>query len=213
MHGARVSLFIGIVAPFAFVILGIVYGSAAGFVGGRFDQLLMRFADFVVALPFLLFMILLRILFGVQAGESGIYPMMVAMVLLSWPGAARLVRGQILQIREEGYIGASRLLGAKTNYLVLRHMIPNTMGVILVTLTFAVPSAIFTEAFLSFIGMGVAPPTPSWGSMCNEGLKTMLTTPHELIAPAAFISITVLAFNLLGDGLRDALDARMRSAE
>ena len=213
MHGARVSLFIGIVAPFAFVIIGIVYGSAAGFLGGRADQLLMRFADFVVALPFLLFMILLRILFGVQAGESGIFPMMVAMMLLSWPAAARLVRGQILQIREEGYIGASRLLGARTNYLVLRHMIPNTMGVILVTLTFAVPSAIFTEAFLSFIGMGVAPPTPSWGSMCNEGLKTMLTTPHELIAPAAFISITVLAFNLLGDGLRDALDARMRSAE
>ena len=213
MHGARVSLFIGIVAPFAFVIIGIVYGSAAGFVGGRFDQLLMRFADFVVALPFLLFMILLRILFNVESGDSGIGPMLVAMVLLSWPAAARLVRGQILQIREEGYIGASRLLGAKTNYLVLRHMIPNTMGVILVTLTFAVPSAIFTEAFLSFIGMGVAPPTPSWGSMCNEGLKTMLTTPHELIAPAAFISITVLAFNLLGDGLRDALDARMRATE
>lgn len=213
MHGARVSLFIGIVAPFAFVLLGILYGSVAGFAGGKPDQALMRFADFVVALPFLLFMILFRILFNVQAGDSGIYPMMVAMVLLSWPAAARLVRGQILQIREEGYIGASRLLGAKTNYLVLRHMIPNTMGVILVTLTFAVPSAIFTEAFLSFIGMGVAPPTPSWGSMCNEGLKTMLTTPHELIAPAALISITVLAFNLLGDGLRDALDARMRATE
>ena len=213
MHGARVSLFIGIVAPFAYVLLGILYGSVAGFAGGRPDQALMRFADFVVALPFLLFMILFRILFNVQAGDNGIYPMMVAMVLLSWPAAARLVRGQILQIREEGYIGASRLLGAKTNYLVLRHMIPNTMGVILVTLTFAVPSAIFTEAFLSFIGMGVAPPTPSWGSMCNEGLKTMLTTPHELIAPAALISVTVLAFNLLGDGLRDALDARMRATE
>ena len=213
MHGARVSLFIGIVAPFFFVIIGILYGSAAGFMGGRADQVLMRFADFVVALPFLLFMILLRILFNVESGDSGIGPMLVAMVLLSWPAAARLVRGQILQIREEGYIGASRLLGAKTNYLILRHMIPNTMGVILVTLTFAVPSAIFTEAFLSFIGMGVAPPTPSWGSMCNEGLKTMLTTPHELIAPAAFISITVLAFNLLGDGLRDALDARMRATE
>ena len=213
MHGARVSLFIGIVAPFAFVLLGILYGSVAGFMGGRVDQALMRFADFVVALPFLLFMILFRILFDVQPGDDSIFPMMVAMVLLSWPAAARLVRGQILQIREEGYIGASRLLGAKTNYLVLRHMIPNTMGVILVTLTFAVPSAIFTEAFLSFIGMGVAPPTPSWGSMCNEGLKTMLTTPHELIAPAALISVTVLAFNLLGDGLRDALDARMRSTE
>ena len=134
------------------------------------------------------------------------------MVLL-WPAAARLVRGQVLQIREEGYIGASRLLGAKTPYLLLRHMIPNTMGVILVTVTFAVPSAIFTEAFLSFIGMGVAPPTPSWGSMCNEGIKTMLTHPHELIFPALFISVTVLAFNLLGDGLRDALDARMRNRE
>ena len=213
MHGAQVSLFIGIVAPFLFVIVGILYGSAAGFVGGRFDQVLMRFADFVVALPFLLFMILFRILFKIEGGDSGIAPMLIAMVILSWPAAARLVRGQILQIREEGYISASRLLGAKTPYLVLRHMIPNTMGVILVTITFAVPSAIFTEAFLSFIGMGVAPPTPSWGSMCNEGLKTMLTHPHELIFPALFISITVLAFNLLGDGLRDALDARMRSQE
>ena len=213
MHGARVSLFIGIVAPFFFILVGILYGSAAGFVGGRVDQFLMRFADFVVALPFLLFMILFRILFKIEGGDSGIAPMLIAMVILSWPAAARLVRGQILQIREEGYVSASRLLGAKTPYLVLRHMIPNTMGVILVTITFAVPSAIFTEAFLSFIGMGVAPPTPSWGSMCNEGIKTMLTHPHELIFPALFISITVLAFNLLGDGLRDALDARMRSQE
>jgi oligopeptide transport system permease protein len=213
MYGARVSLFIGIVAPFFFVLLGILYGSTAGFIGGRVDSVLMRFADFVIALPFLLFMILFKIAFGIGPGESGIVPLLVALVVLSWPGAARLVRGQILQIREEAYIGASRLLGAKTRYLILRHMIPNTMGVILVTLTFAVPSAIFTEAFLSFIGMGVAPPTPSWGSMCNDGLKTMLTHPHELIFPALFISITVLAFNLLGDGLRDALDARMRSRE
>lgn len=213
MHGARVSLFIGIAAPFLYVLFGVVYGSTAGFVGGRVDQLLMRFADFVVALPFLLFMILFKIAFGIGPGESGILPLLAALVLLSWPATSRLVRGQILQIRQEGYISASRLLGAANGYLVLRHMIPNTMGVILVTLTFAVPSAIFTEAFLSFIGMGVAPPTPSWGSMCNEGIKTMLTTPHELIFPALFISITVLAFNLLGDGLRDALDARMRSVE
>ncbi len=213
MHGARVSLFIGICAPLLYVLFGVLYGSAAGFLGGHSDQVLMRFADFVVALPFLLFMILFKIVFSVGAGESGIVPMLIAMVVLLWPATARLVRGQILQIREEGYISASRLLGAKTGYLVMRHMIPNTMGVILVTITFAIPSAIFTEAFLSFIGMGVAPPTPSWGSMCNEGIKTMLTTPHELIFPALFISITVLAFNLLGDGLRDALDARMRSTE
>ncbi len=213
INGARVSLFIGICAPFLYVLFGVFYGSVAGFMGGRFDQLMMRFADFVIALPFLLFMILFKIGFGIGPGESGIMPMLLAMVLLSWPGTARLVRGQILQIREEGYISAARVLGAKTNYLVLRHMIPNTIGVILVTFTFAVPSAIFTEAFLSFIGMGVAPPTPSWGSMCNEGIRTMLTTPHELIFPALFISVTVLAFNLLGDGLRDALDARMRSTE
>ena len=210
MSGARVSLFIGIFAPVLFILFGVVYGAAAGFFGGLADQLLMRFSDFVVALPFLLFMILIRVASGVQPGESGIAPLVVALVLLGWPATARLVRGQILQIREEGYVSASRLLGAKTGYLVLRHMIPNTLGVILVTLTFAVPSAIFTEAFLSFIGMGVAPPEASWGSMCNEGIKTMLTHPHELIFPALFISITVLAFNLLGDGLRDALDARMR---
>lgn len=213
MHGARVSLFIGLFAPILYILFGVLYGSIAGFIGGMTDQIMMRFADFVVALPFLLFMILFKIVFGIGPGESGIMPMLVAMVVLLWPAAARLVRGQVLQIREEGYIGASRLLGAKTPYLLIRHMIPNTMGVILVTITFAVPSAIFTEAFLSFIGMGVAPPTPSWGSMCNEGIKTMLTHPHELIFPALFISLTVLAFNLLGDGLRDALDARMRNRE
>ncbi len=213
MAGARVSLFIGLVAPLIFIAFGVAYGAAAGFFGGWMDQALMRFSDFVVALPFLLFMILIRVISGVQPGESGVAPMVLAMVLLSWPATARLVRGQILQIREEGYISASQLLGAGAPYLVLRHMIPNTLGVILVTLTFAVPTAIFTEAFLSFIGMGVAPPTASWGSMCNEGIKTMLTHPHELIFPALFISITVLAFNLLGDGLRDALDARMRSRE
>ncbi|MCB1648543.1 MAG: ABC transporter permease [Pseudomonadales bacterium] len=213
MSGARVSLFIGIVAPLLYVLLGVVYGSAAGFVGGRLDQVMMRFADFVVALPFLLFMILFQVVFGLGPGQSGIIPMMVALVLLQWPATARLVRGQILQIRQEAYISASRLLGARTWYLVLRHMIPNTLGVVLVTLTFAVPNAIFTEAFLSFIGMGVAPPTASWGSMSNEGLATMLTHPHELMFPAIFISLTVLAFNLLGDGLRDALDVRMRSLE
>ena len=213
MSGARVSLFIGIFAPILYILFGVVYGATAGFFGRWIDQVLMRFSDFVVALPFLLFMILIRVASGVQPGESGIAPLVIALVLLGWPATARLVRGQILQIREEGYVSASRLLGAKTGYLVLRHMIPNTMGVILVTLTFAVPSAIFTEAFLSFIGMGVAPPEASWGSMCNEGIKTMLTYPHELIFPALFISITVLAFNMLGDGLRDALDARMRGTE
>ena len=213
MQGARVSLFIGVVAPFIYVLFGVFYGGFAGYLGGKVDQFLMRFADFVVALPFLLFMILFKIGFGIGPGESGVLPMLVALILLLWPSTARLVRGQVLKIREQGYIEAARLLGGKPSYLIARHIIPNTMGVILVTLTFAVPSAIFTEAFLSFIGMGVAPPTPSWGSMCNEGVKTMLSHPHELFFPALFISITVLAFNLLGDGLTEALDSKMRSRE
>jgi oligopeptide transport system permease protein len=211
IYGARTSLFIGITAPLIYVLFGLIYGGLSGYLGGRLDNALMRFADFVIALPFLLFMILFKVAFGIGPGESGIMPMLIAMVLLSWPATARLVRGQVLQIREEPYIQAARLMGARTPYLIYRHMMPNVMGVLLVSLTFAIPSAIFTEAFLSFIGMGVVPPTPSWGSMCNDGIRTMLSHPHELIAPAAFISITVLAFNLLGDGLRDALDARMRS--
>jgi oligopeptide transport system permease protein len=211
--GARVSLFIGVVSPLLFVLIGTIYGSVAGFLGGRVDQLLMHFAEFVIALPFLLFMILFKIAFGIGPGESGVFPMLVALVILGWPATARLVRGQILQIRQEGYVSASQLLGARTGYLVFRHMIPNTLGVILVTLTFAVPSAIFTEAFLSFIGMGVAPPTASWGSRANEGIRRMLSHPHDLIFPAVFISVTVLAFNMLGDGLRDALDVRMRGRE
>jgi oligopeptide transport system permease protein len=213
MEGARVSLFIGIVAPLLFVAVGIVYGGIAGYFGGSLDIVMMRVVDFVIALPFLLFMILFRIGFGIGPGESGIFPMLLALVLLSWPDTARLIRGQILQIRGEAYVQAARMLGGRPLYLIFRHLVPNTMGPILVTLTFSIPMAIFTEAFLSFIGMGVSPPTPSWGSMSNEGIRTMLSSPHELLFPAFFISLTVLAFNLLGDGLRDALDSRLRSRE
>ena len=209
MHGARVSLFIGLTAPLLFVALGALYGGVSGYIGGRTDRVLMAVVDFVIALPFLLFMILFKIAFGIGPGESGILPLLVALVLLSWPGAARLVRGQVLQVREAGYVQAAKLLGGSTLYLVFRHLLPSTFGVLLVALTFAVPSAIFTEAFLSFIGMGVVPPTPSWGSMCNDGMKTMMSHPHELIFPAAMISVTVLAFNLFGDGLRDALDTQL----
>ena len=211
MWGARTSLFIGIIAPLLYVSIGLMYGGLAGYSGGRTDDVMMRFADFVIALPFLLFMILFKIAFGLGPGESGIGPLLLALVLLSWPATARLVRGQVLQSREEAYIAAARMMGASAPYLVLRHMLPNLMGVLLVSLTFAIPTAIFIEAFLSFIGMGVVPPTPSWGSMCNDGIRTMLSHPHELMFPAIMISITVLAFNLLGDGLRDAMDARMRS--
>jgi len=211
MKGARISLFIGFVAPFFSLLIGVLIGGISGYFGGKVDAWIMRFTDFVLALPFLLFMILFKVAFGAGPGEDGIGPMLIAMVALSWTGPARLTRGQILQLRESEFVQASRLLGAKPMYLIIRHLLPNTLGVILVSLTFAIPSAIFTEAFLSFIGMGVVPPTPSWGSMCNDGIQIFLTHPHEFIFPALLISITVLAFNLLGDGLRDALDPKMRS--
>ena len=213
MAGARVSLFIGFFAPLIYVFIGILTGGISGYYGGKTDEWIMRITDFVLALPFLLFMILFKIAFGVGPGENGIVPMLVALVVLSWVSSAKLVRGQILQLRESEFVQAARLLGAKPLYLILRHLIPNTLGVILVDITFAVPVAIFTEAFLSFIGMGVSPPTASWGAMCNDGIKTFLTSPHEFFAPAIIISVTVLAFNLLGDGLRDALDPKMRSRE
>jgi oligopeptide transport system permease protein len=213
MAGARVSLFIGFTAPLLYILIGILLGGVSGYFGGKTDHWIMRVTDFVLALPFLLFMILFKVAFGTGPGESGIGPMLVAMIVLSWTGAARLTRGQVLQLREREFVQASRLLGARPAYLIVRHLLPNTLGVILVSLTFAIPGAIFTEAFLSFIGMGVAAPTASWGSMCNDGIKTFLVHPHEFLFPAAAISVAVLAFNLLGDGLRDALDPRMRSVE
>jgi oligopeptide transport system permease protein len=208
LQGARISLFIAVAAALAYVAFGLAYGAIAGFSGGRVDDAMMRVADFVVALPFLLFMILLRIAFGIGPGESGVLPLVVALVVLSWPATARLVRGQVLLLREEPYIAAARLNGASDLQIIFRHILPNIFGVVLVALTFAIPTAIFTEAFLSFIGMGVTPPTTSWGAMSSEGLRNLRVHPAELWWPAICISVTVLAFNVLGDALRDALDMR-----
>jgi oligopeptide transport system permease protein len=210
MAGGQVSLFIGLVAPLVFVLFGTLYGALAGYLGGRIDAVMMAMADFIIALPFLLFMILLRVAFGIGPGESGIHALLFALVILSWPNTARLVRGQVLQLRSSPYVDAARLQGANSLYIVTRHLLPNVLPAILVTLSFAIPSAIFTEAFLSFIGLGVVPPTPSWGSLCNDGLSSLLMHPHELLFPAVFISLAVLAFNLFGDGLRDALDIQAR---
>jgi oligopeptide transport system permease protein len=213
MSGGRVSLFIGVVASLLSVFFGIFLGGVSGFFGGRIDTILMRFTDLITGLPFLLFMILLKVILNVGPGESGVVALLISLVVLSWTGTARLVRGQILQLRNSEFVQAARMMGAKPGYLLVRHMMPNLIGVILVTLTFQIPSAIFTEAFLSFIGLGVAAPETSWGSMCNDAIQSLLTRPYEFFAPAIVISLTVLSFNLLGDGLRDALDPKLRSNE
>ncbi len=210
IHGARTSMLVGLTAPILFIGIGAFYGALAGLLGGWIDNTLMRIADFVVALPFLLFMILFRVAMGIESGESGLFPMVLAMVLLSWPGAARLVRGQVLQLRGSAFVLSARMAGASNIYLIRRHLMPNVLPLLLVSLSFAIPQAIFTEALLSFIGMGVVPPTPSWGSLCNEGIRSMLSHPHELIVPAVAISIAVLSFNVLGDALSDAMDVQLR---
>ncbi|HQQ62671.1 MAG TPA: ABC transporter permease [Pseudomonadales bacterium] len=210
--GGKTSMLIGFSAPLVFVFFGAMYGAIAGYRGGRIDTVMMAFADFVIALPFLLFMMLLRIALGMGPGSNSLMALLVALVLLGWPNTARLVRAQVLQLRSMAYIDAARLQGASGQYIVMKHLLPNVLPGILVTLSFAIPSAIFTEAFLSFIGLGVVPPATSWGSMCNDGLSSFLIHPHELLFPAFFISITVMAFNLFGDGLRDALDVKMREA-
>lgn len=208
MWGGQTSLLISVLASLFFVFIGSIYGAVSGYIGGNIDNFMMRFADFIIALPFLLFMILLKVSFGLKPGDSGIGVMIFSLIILSWASCARLVRAQVLVLREQNFVLVARINGANVFYIVTRHLLPNTLSVIFVSLSFAIPSVILTEAFLSFIGLGVVPPTPSWGSMCQEGIKNFLFHPHELIFPAMFIGITVLAFNLLGDGLRDALDVK-----
>lgn len=203
--GARVSLFIGLAAAVVESIVGVIVGGLSGYLGGKADMYIMRFIDIMIAIPELIFIILIMVIVG-----SGILPIILAFALTGWLRMARLVRGQVLQLKEQEFVLAARTLGADPARLIFRHLIPNTLGVIIVTLTMAVPSAIFYEAFLSFIGIGIRPPLSSWGQLANAGAKVFELYPFELIIPAIFISLTMLSLNLLGDGLRDALDPRLR---
>lgn len=203
--GGRISLTIGILAPLLAIVIGAIYGAISAYVGGWLDELLMRIADIVIALPFLLFVILLNVAFGYGAASDGVAAMFLALVLMGWPNAAKLVRGQVLRLRKQAYIEAARLMGGSVFYMLRTHILPSVLGTVLVALSFAIPNAIFTEALLSFLGLGVNAPAASWGSLCQENLHELQRYPHLLLMPAALISLTVLAFNILGDSLRDAL--------
>lgn len=203
--GARVSLFIGIAAAVIESLVGIIVGGLSGYMGGKVDMFIMRFVDIIIAIPELIFIILIMVVVG-----SGLLPIIIAFAITGWLRMARLVRGQVLQLKEQEFVLAAKTLGANSQRLIFRHLIPNTLGVIIVTLTMAVPSAIFYEAFLSFIGIGIRPPLASWGQLANLGAQVFEIYPFELLIPAVFISLTMLSLNLLGDGLRDALDPRLR---
>lgn len=203
LYGARVSLAIGLAASLINLTIGVVYGGLAGILGGRADRIMMSIIDILYGIPLLLYVILLMVIL-----KPGLTNIFIALGIAYWLGMARIVRGQILSLKEQEYILAARTLGAGTWRILLRHLIPNSLGPIIITMTLAIPEAIFAEAFLSFIGLGVAAPMASWGVLAAEGVTSLRSYPFQLFFPALAISLTMLAFNFLGDGLRDALDPR-----
>lgn len=204
-YGARISLLIGLSAATIDVVIGVLYGSVAGVIGGQTDNIMMRICDILTAIPNLLVVIMLLVVM-----EQGLLTMIIALSITGWVRMARIVRGEVLSIKNQEYVLAARTLGANTSHLIFKHLIPNAMGSIIVTMTLTIPGAIFAEAFLSYIGLGVTPPTASWGTMASEGNEAILTAPWRLFFPALLISITIFAFNAVGDGLRDALDPKLR---
>ena len=205
LYGARISLAIGIVASLLNFFIGVIYGGIAGFCGGRVDRVMMNIVDILYSVPTLLYVILLMVVL-----KPGLINIFIALGIGYWLQMARIVRGQILAMKQQEFILAARCIGASRMRILLRHLIPNAMGAIVVTMTLAIPDAIFTEAFLSFIGLGVSAPMASWGVLASEGVNNIRAYPFQLFFPAAAISITMLAFNFLGDGLRDVLDPKMR---
>lgn len=206
MYGTRISLIVGFVAMIVNFVIGVLYGAISGFEGGRTDNVMMRIVDIINSVPLLLYIIILMVMIGNQ----GLWTIILAIGTVYWVGMARLVRGQMLSLKEQEFVLAARTLGVSKMNIILRHLIPNAMGPIIVSMTMMIPSAIFTEAFLSFIGLGVSAPQASLGTLANNALAGILTYPYQLFFPAATIAIMMLAFNFLGDGLRDALDPRLR---
>lgn len=203
--GGRVSLTIAIIGTLIECLVGILYGGISGYFGGKVDNIMMRIVEVLNSIPYLIVVILISVRLG-----SGIVPLLLALVITGWTGVARMVRGEVMKLKESEYVMASKTLGASPMRIILKHMIPNTLGIIIVYITFDIPSFIFAEAFLSFIGLGIQPPNTSLGAMASLGQQVMSFYPSQLIFPSLAIALTMLAFNLFGDGLRDALDPKLR---
>lgn len=221
IYGTRISLMVGFISALIVVIIGILYGSISGYFGGRVDIIMMRIVDIIYSLPDVLIVILLSVaikdVISTSKNElivklgAGMISIFIVFGLLYWVGMARQVRGQILSIKEQEYVMASRAMGASPAHIIIKHMIPNCVSVIIITAAMQIPSAIFTESFLSFVGMGVSMPMPSLGSLASDARSGLVSYPYMLLFPAAMIFLIVLSFNLLGNGLRDAFDPKLRS--
>lgn len=205
LYGARTSLAVGIFTQFIVLVIGLPIGAIAGYAGGRTDNYIMRFVDVMYAFPDILLIILLRSVLG-----GSIFMIFLAIGLVAWVNIARLVRGQILSLKSRDFVNAARAMGGMGSYITTRHLLPNSLGPVIVSITFNIPRAIFMEAALSYIGIGVKPPTPSWGAMINDGFSLIFSKPYMLLFPAIALALLMLAFTFLGDGLRDALDPKLR---
>jgi len=230
VYGTRVSLAVAFIGPLISLIIGVLYGSISGFFGGRVDNLMMRVVDVLYAFPGLLFIILLMAFFRTTLAQpeegtfayylgqldkqfGGLLFIMIGIGLTGWETQARLTRGQVLSVREKDYIEAARAIGASNSRIMFQHILPNILGPLIVLETLSIPGYIYTEAFLSFIGLGVNPPTPSWGSMIADGSRALRAYPNQALFPAFALALTMFAFNFLGDGLRDALEPRLRGTQ
>ena len=221
IYGTRVSLLVGFFASILVMIIGVLYGSVAGYAGGKVDLIMMRICDIIYSLPDLLMVILLSVVLDETLGKaiegtvfasvgSNMLALFIVFALLYWVGMARLVRGQILTIKQNEYVLAARTIGTSSGRILRKHILPNCLSVIIISVALQVPSAIFTESYLSFLGLGVSAPMPSLGSLANSARGALTSYPHQLVFPAVMICLIVLAFNLLGDGLRDAFDPKLR---
>lgn len=227
IYGAQISLAVAFVGPIVALLVGTVYGLISGFFGKVVDNIMMRFVDLMYAIPTMLLIILMMAFFrssfavgqpgslryvlnSIDKRFGGMLFIFIGIGLTAWMGTARLARGQVLSLREQEFVLAARAVGANNWRIIFRHILPNILGPLVITVTLAIPGYISTEAFLSFIGLGVNPPTPSWGSMISDGAQAIRSYPHQAVLPALALSITMFAFNFLGDGLRDALDPRLR---
>ena len=203
--GGRLSLMIGIISTLVSLVIGIAYGAIAGYIGGKVDSFMMRIVDILYALPFMFLVILLMVMFG-----RHIILIFVAIGAINWLDMARIVRGQTLSLKEREFITAARAMGVKKRFIILRHIIPNLLGIVVIYVTLTIPQVILAESFLSFLGLGVQEPLTSWGALVNDGAQEMESAPWMLLFPALFLAITLFCFNFLGDGLRDALDPKDR---
>ena len=205
VYGARISLTVGFFAAFINFVVGVFYGAIAGYVGGELDNIMMRVIDILDSIPMTLYVILIMVVVG-----PGLVSIILALGLTFWVKMARIVRGQVLTLKQQEFVKAAVVTGADTKRIIIKHLIPNMMGPIMVNIAMQIPSAIFNEAFLSFVGLGISAPMASWGTLCNDALAGIYVYPYQMVFPAIAISVTILTFNLFSDGLRDAFDPKQR---